>query len=90
MKKIFLVILLIFGLTGVVHAGKIKIIETYKNSNESFDQTRTRHENAVNEFIKDKKVLNLDFAFYNHEGKYASDNFWEYLTQVYYEDSEKK
>lgn len=82
------------------HSGKIKIIETTKNPREFIHQTIERHEKAVNDFIKDKIVYDLDYSsysytvyddFYNDNPYFKANDTgyeWGYSTQIYYEDIE--
>ncbi len=82
------------------HTGKIKIIQTSRSKQEFHQQTLERHEKAVNDFIKDKIVFDLDYSSYldsEYEGFYNDNPYftsngteyeWGYSTQVFYKDIE--
>lgn len=74
--------------------GKIKIIDTWHHYKETDEETLKRHEEAVNSFISDKIVIDIDYSknycinYTDFRNAHYFDEYWGYSTQVYYKDIE--
>ena len=72
--------------------GKIKIIDTWHHYKETDEVTLKKHEDAVNSFISDKIIIDIDYSknyfIRNTDYKDADyfDEIYGYSTQIYYKD----
>ena len=80
--------------TNGVEGGKIKLIDTWHHYKETNEATLKKHEDAVNSFISDKIIIDIDYSknyfIRNTDYKDADyfDEYWGYSTQIYYKDKE--